>query len=86
MCEEGVYKKVDKSKAWERKVEGPPTERPLSGCEISRELGGRDQGQGGTEVELGAPFLGGEMGIPQVVHSMTYKSSEGPNELKSTML
>ena len=58
MCEEGVYKKVDKSKAWERKVEGPPTERPLSGCEISRELGGRDQGQGGTEVhDMGGIYV-----------------------------
>lgn len=51
----------------------------------SPELGGRDQGKGGTEVELGATFLGVKWGS-QVVCSMTYKSSEGPNELKSTML
>lgn len=65
VCEEGVYKKVDKTKAWERKVEGQPTERPLAGCEFFQELGGRDQGQGGTEVELGATFLGEKWGLPR---------------------
>lgn len=65
MCEEGVYKKVDKTKAWERKVEGQPTERPLAGYEFFQELGGRDQGQGGTEVELGATFLGEKWGLPR---------------------
>ena len=65
VCEEGVYKKVDKTKAWERKVEGQPTERPLAGYEFFQELGGRDQGQGGTEVELGATFLGEKWGLPR---------------------
>lgn len=65
VCEEGVYKKVDKTKAWERKAEGPPTERPLAGCEFFQELGGRDQGQGGTEVELAATFLGVKWGFPR---------------------
>ena len=68
-------------------MEGPPAERLLTGCEIfSWELGRQRPEAGWDRGGVGSSFRGGGMGIPQVVNSMTYKSSEGPDQLKSTML
>lgn len=59
-------------------MEGPPAERLLTACEIfSRELGRQRPGPGWDRGGVGSSVLGGGMGIPQVVNSMTYKYSEG---------